>query len=402
MSAAPRLLAGIRVVDFTWIVAGPLCTKWLAAWGAEVIRVESPRSRRDVGRSGGFSGLFFNNNTDKLSVSLDMQHPQSAEIVKRLVAVSDVVINNFTPDVLPRWGLGYEELVKVNPEVIAVSMPAMGSTGPRRHYKGTGNYFTSLAGFDSMVGYPGAEEVDVLNWATSDSGPNPFQAATAIMAALHYRSRTGFGQAIEVRQHEAVVNFMGSVFMDQTINGPSEVRTGSRSPAGAPHGVYRCAGDDRWCAISVLNDAQWQGFCGAAGLDSLVDDPRFATLLARKASEDELDRLVTGWTSCLPPETVMHRLQQVGVPAGVVQNVRDLLEGDPHLAARGFYTWLDRPDGGGRFPVEGVAPRFSAVPTGVQRPAPVLGQDNDYVLQHLLGLSEEAVNQFIIEGVLRS
>ena len=405
----PGPLSSLRVVDFTWIIAGPLCTKVLASFGAEVIKIEpggarSDAARRDTtmmrpGSSGlNLSGTFANLNTDKLSVTLDMKRPEAQEIVKRLVAVSDVVIDNFTPDVLPGWGLTYEELRAINPQVIAVSMPGMGATGPHRSYRGLGTFFQARTGLDELAGYPHRETMDI-GFAYPDTSCNPFHTALAVLAALHHRHRTGQGQRVEVRQFESTVCFLETALLDWTVNGRQQTRTGARSPHGAPHGTYACAGEDQWCTISVITEDDWSAFCDAMGNPAWTVDPRFATLAARKAHEEELDTLVTGWTSLQSPHEAMQALQRHGVAAGAVQSVGDLVDRDPQLAFRAFYPRLEHPEIG-PIPHEGIPFQLSETPAELRRPAPLLGEHADYVLQELLGIPEEQVNQLIIDGVV--
>lgn len=244
-------LSGVRVLDFTWVVAGPTTTKWLAAYGAEVIKVESNRGNTDVVRTDGgatakgkagpnVSGSFFNMNTDKLAIAINMNHDKGKAIARRLVEVSDVVIENFTPRVMPGWGFAYEDLQKMNPGIIAVSMPGLGSSGPHAHYRGLGSYFMVRTGLDDLVGYPQRPTVD-MGFAFPDASVNPVHTAVSIMAALHHRGRTGEGQRIELRQLESTVNYLNTALLDFTVNGRVAQRTGSRHPNAAPHGVYRCA-----------------------------------------------------------------------------------------------------------------------------------------------------------------
>ena len=390
-------LEGYRILDFTWIIAGPLCTKWLAACGAEVIKVESERSRRDQGRAG--SGIFANLNTDKRSICLNMQKPKAQEIAHRLVGICDVMINNFAPEIMPRWGLSYEEVRAINPSIITASMPAMGSTGPRSHYKGQGNYFTALMGFDELVGYPQRDVVDVLNWAFADTGPNPFHTATAIAAALLHRNRTGQGQNIELRQYESTINFMGAVVLDAAVNQHQQTRTGSRAAHAAPHGAYACAGDNQWCTITVFTDEAWRSFCAVAGHPEWAADERFRTVLARKAHEDTLDALVTRWTSQHGRHEVLETLQAAGVTAGAVQHAGDLIDKDPQMVARQYYRVMDVPEAG-PMAHETLSFRLSETPVGVRERAPMLGEHSEYVLQELLGMSEEDVNACIVEGAV--
>ena len=409
MTTAPLPLAGVRVLDFTWIIAGPLCTKVLAAHGAEVIKIEPGGARSDAARRDttlarpGAEGVnasvsFANLNANKLSVTLDMKRPESQEIARSLVAVSDVVIDNFTPDVLPAWGLDYDQLRAVNPQIIAVSMPGMGSTGPHRGFRGLGTFFQARSGLDELAGYPHREAMDI-GFAYPDTSCNPFHTAVAVLAALHHRNRTGEGQRIEVSQFESTVAFIETALLDWTANGRRQPRPGARSPHGAPHGTYRCAGDDQWCTITVSTQEEWSAFRLAIGSPDWTSDARFATLDARKTHEDQLDALVTEWTSQRSPLDAMQALQRHGVAAGAVQSIEDLVDRDPQLAFRDFYPRLVHAEIG-ELPHEGIPFQLSETPGRLTRPAPLLGEHTDYVLQDLLGIPEQQVNQYILDGVI--
>jgi len=228
---------------------------------------------------------------------------------------------------------------------------------------------------------------------------NPGHAVIATLAALRYRNRTGKGQLIEVAQVESSVCVVGTAILDYAVNGRVQNRQGNRLPYAAPHGAYRCQGDDRWCVIAVFSDDQWRAFCQAIGDPQWCHEERFATLQGRKQNEDELDRLVEGWTSTRTAEEVMQTLQTAGVAAGVVQNARDVLENDPHLKARGYYVYLDHPDAGPTA-YDGPGFRLSKTPGGLQSPAPCLGQHTDYVCREVLQMDDEEVAQLVIEGVL--
>jgi len=402
-------LEGVRVLDFTWVIAGPTITKWLAAHGAQVIKVESARDKTDAvrqdggatakGKAGGnVSGLFANSNTDKLGIALNMDQPAARAIARRLAAVSDVVLDNFTPGIMPRWGLDYESLRAINPQVICASMPGLGATGPHAHYRGHGSYFMARTGLDEMVGYPHRETVDV-GFAFPDASCNPAHMMVAVLAALHHRNRTGQGQRIELRQFESTINYLATAMLDYSVNGWVQTRNGSRSADAAPQGVYRCAGDDRWCAITVASDEQWAGLTAAIGRPDLAADLRFAGFSGRKACEPEIDRIISGWTVSRDPYQVMGVLQRHGVAAGVVQHAGDLMDRDPQMAHRGFYVELEHPEIG---PMrhESFSFRLSATPGHLRQPAPLLGQHTDHVLQEILGMAEPEVNQAIVAGAV--
>ena len=408
MSKLP--LEGIRIADFTWWLAGPASTRVLANHGAQVIKIESntrpqPRQSRSlptrlVGKlplsvSPSFNAL----NTSKMGFLVDLKHPKGVELVKRLIAVSDVVTDNMSGGAMERLGLGYQDLVKIKPDIIVMNIPMMGPGGPYSHFGAQGDQIAAAAGMWHLTGYPeshGTRPGTVFtDWSTV-----PYHASTALLAALHYRNRTGKGQHVIVSQYEAAVNATGTAILDYTTNGRIQTRTGNRSPYGAPHGVYRCQGNDRWCAIVALTDEEWQGLCRGMGDPQWSRDSKFSTVLGRMEHVDELDRLIEEWTSDKPPEGVMALLQAEGVAAGIVQNSEDLLDNDPQLRERGHYVYLDHPEG--RRMVYGAdAFRFSATPGGVKRHAPLLGEHNHHVCCEILGMSEEEFTEYQSDGVFQ-
>ena len=396
-AGAGRLpLAGVRVADFTWVIAGPLGTKWLAAYGAEVIKIERFQKGGQVNRGNMSpdSVVSFNNiNVGKKSVALDMYHAEAREIARRLVAVSDLVVDNFSPDVLPRWGLSPADVHEINPRAVSVAMPALGATGPHRSYRGLGSYFQARAALDGLVGYPHRGIVDV-GFAYADTTCNVAHGVIAILAALYHRNVTGEGQHVELRQLESTVNFLGPALLEQSGNGVEPRRMGSRSDHAAPHGTYRCAGEDQWCTVTVFDDGEWAALCGVMGRAELAADPRFAAAPARKRNEAELDSLVEAWTTALPAQEVMERLQAAGVAAGAVQNIADLLEADPQAAHREFYVR----SGEGAI-VEQVPFRLSGTPAAPEGRVAPLGRHTVEVLRDLLGYSGGEIGELLDKGV---
>jgi benzylsuccinate CoA-transferase BbsF subunit len=296
---------------------------------------------------------------------------------------------------MPRWGLSYDDLRRVNPQIIMARMPGLGLEGPHAHYRGLGSYFQARTGLDSLTGFPNRPTVD-LGYAYPDGACNPDHIATAILAALHYRNRTGKGQFIELSQFESAVNFLETALFENLVNGTERTRTGNRHPTTAPYGIYRCKGEDEWCAITVFTDAEWQALCHAAGYPEWQADPRFATVVARKKHEDELDSAITEWTSTKSPQEVMEILQAAGVIAGAFQDHSDLLGSDPQMAHRGFYVELEHSEMG-RLHHEAMPYRLSATPWRLDRPAPISGQETDFVLQEVIGVPEDEINQYIVE-----
>jgi len=400
-------LKGIRVADFTWVAAGPRATRVLGNFGAEVIKVESA-NRLDMqrgrppfaaGKTGvNVSGMFNNVNCDKLGVTLDLKTLRGKELAKKLVSVSDMVVDNFTPGVMERWGLGYADLVQVKPDIIVASMPVMGRTGPRCDYGGFGMGIEGVSGLRYLSGRRGQMPIGT-GIAYPDAGPNPRHVVFALLAALYYRKLTGKGQYIELAQYESTVCFTGPAVLEYTANGRVQGPADGRLDNAAPHGAYRCAGDDRWCVIAVMNDDQWAAFGRVVGDLAWTRDGRFATSLRRKENEDELDRLVEEWTRTKDPRLIMREMQAAGVPAGVVQSGKDLLEEDEQLRYNGHYVCVSHPEAG-KHRADGVRIKLSKTPGRVARPAPLLGEHNEYVFKGILGLSDAEYDDLLVRGVL--
>lgn len=406
-SASALPLSGIRVADFSWFAAGPVAGLNLATYGAEVIRVESEahidglRTTQPVppGKEGpNVSGYYNNFNAGKLSFTLNLGLPGARQVALDLIARCDVMVENYTPRVVEKWGLTYDEVVKVRPDIIYAQLPMQGSHGPHRDFLGFGGIIAPFAGYSYLTGWPDREPVGLgVNYP--DYVINPGHGAVAILAALRYRARTGRGQRIELAQTESTAATLGPLLMEYTINGRVPERNGNRSIAACPHGAFAAAGDDCWLAISVYTDAQWQGLLDAAGRPAWAADGRFDTFVDRRRHEDELERQIESWTRTLPAEEAMRLLQAKGVPAGVVQTARDVLDHDEHLRARGYYQYLDHPETG-RSAYDGPPARLSATPGRMITPAPLLGQHNDQVLRGILGYDDERIADLIVSGVV--
>jgi len=400
-------LEGIRVADFSWWAAGPVATRTMAHFGAQVIKVESevhidglrvaqPRTSDVPGIN---VGAWHNNlNSGKLAITLNMDHPEARSIAERLIRVSDIVIDNFTPRVMERWGLTYKELVKIKPDLIVVNMPMQGLSGPHRDYLGFGLTIMALSGHDGLSGFHHRPPLGTgVNF--SDYSCNPYHALVAILGALRYRNRTGKGQHIELSQVESTISVLDSAILEYTVNGRIPPRVGNRLANAAPHGCYRCRGDDRWCVIAVFSDEEWQAFCNVIGNPPWTKEERSDTLVDRKQNEDDLDRLIEEWTITRTREEMVMLMQQAGVAAGVVNDAEDLLIRDPQLKARDHYVYLDHPEAG-RTAYDGITIKLSATPGEVRWPARTLGQDNEFVFKEIIGLSEEEINQYIVDGVI--
>jgi len=384
-------LDGIRIADFSWVGAGPFLTKPLADHGAEVIKVES-RVRTDVIRSmppfrDGVpgvdrSGYFADRNSSKRSICLDLRDPEARDLALRLIAVSDVVVDNFTPGTMDRLGLGYAAARAVRPDVIYLEMPMMGGSGPYRDFRGYGLSIAAASGLFALSGYPDGEPVGTgTNYP--DHVPNPLHGAIAVLAALLRRRRTGEGCYIELAQLESTANVIGPALIAAAAGQPVE-RAGNDDPVAAPHGVYPCAGDDRWCAIAVTTDAEWRALARVLGLPEADE---LATAAGRRAARRELDRLVGTATRDWKAADLADALAAAGVPASAVQDAADLLERDPQLAARRHFVRLDHPVMGESV-YSGIPYRLSRTPGRLRSPAPLLGADTHDVCTRLLGLDE--------------
>ncbi|MDO8636331.1 MAG: CoA transferase [Dehalococcoidia bacterium] len=388
-----QALEGVKIVDFTWVLTGPLTVKYLANFGADAIKIES-RARLDfsrvtipykdgvqgVNRSGPFQVF----NGGKRSLALNMSHPRGRELAKKMVAWADVVVDNFTPGTMDKWGMGYLDLTKIKSDIIMLSASLQGNSGPHYQHPGYGWNLSGLAGFNYLTGWPDRSPVSphiaYTDWVA------PVYGVIAIMAAMEYRRRTGKGQQIDLSQFETGVSFLSAPMLDYAVNENVQSRRGNRSNGAAPHNAYPCRGNEQWCTIAVLTEEEWQGLCRVMGNPAWGTDPRFSNLQKRKENEDELDRLVASWTITLSAGEVMNRLQAVGVPSGKVQTNRDLIEGDSHLRERGFFSYLQHPEiGTTLIPRE---PMLMDVTPPRCRRAPSLGEDTEYICREILGVSE--------------
>jgi benzylsuccinate CoA-transferase BbsF subunit len=404
---ASRLpLEGVRVADFTWVGAGPFMSKPLADHGADVIKVES-RVRTDVIRqmapfAGGVagvdrSGYFANRNSSKRSICLDLRTPEGRELALRLIAVSDVVADNFTPQTMTRLGLGYEDARAVRPDIIYLDMPMQGTSGPHRDYRGFGLSIGAAGGLLDLSGYPDRPGVGTgTNYP--DHVPNPLHAAIAVLAALRQRRRTGRGRYIELAQLESVVNVIGPALVAAAA-GVAVGRAGNDDPVATPHGVYPCAGQDNWCAISVATDQQWTSLVEVLGRPDRLDDPVLATAASRRHRAPVVDTALRQSTSRWKAGELADALTAAGVPAAPVNRADDLLIRDPQLAARGHWVTLSHPEMGDSV-YDGIPYRLSRTPGRLRAPAPLLGADTRAVCVDLLGVSDTEFDRLADLGVV--
>jgi benzylsuccinate CoA-transferase BbsF subunit len=382
---------GIKVLDLGTGIANPLSFRYLADYGATVICAESieyPSFLRTnqpykdfqpgINRSGYYASLYPN----VYSITLNLRTEEDIQIAKKLATWADIVGDSHKPGVAEGWGLDYESIKNLNPDVIMVRSSYLGTTGPRSGFRGFGNQLNGLAGFVNLTGLLDREPICFMVAYTDYFVP--YFTVSALAGALDYRRRTGKGQLLDISQLEAGLQFLPDWFLNYSVNGVEQKPSGNRCEYAAPYGVYRCAGEDRWCAISVFTDDEWKAFSEAVGSPAWAGNPKFSTLRGRKENEDELDKLINEWTYQLDAYEVMRRLQARGVAAGVVQNAKDLCE-DPQLKEREF-LWVGKHQEMGETQSLAQPSRLSKTPARLYRAPPLMGEHNDFVRRDLLGM----------------
>lgn len=418
--------AGLRVADFAWVGVGPTVSKYLADHGAEVIRVESSTYPEALRRAGPFvndkpgldnSGYYANFNSSKLGMSVNLKHARGPELVKRLIAECDVVTESFTPGTMAKFGLDYESLRKIRPDLLMISMPLYGQTGPWSSYMGYGHVLQAAAGYNHLTGWPDGPPIGTGIAYTDFLVPHI--ATIALVAALDYRRRTGVGQYIDFGQMEAAVLGVGTAVLDWTANAHEQTRLGNRDPEAAPHGCYRCK-DGRYVVLGCFTEKHWEGLKGALGRPEWCDMDRMRRRWQRLDEQKEIDRHLGYWFEDFTrreddPEfyveqdvpdapairkfttrEIMMHLQSFGVPCGIVQSPEEM-HADPQLAHRNHYWTLKHPVMGDRT-YDAPAFKLSKTPTELTKAAPLLGEDNEYVYRDLLGLSEEEFIELLADG----
>lgn len=403
------LASGLRVLDMGWVWAGAVAGQILSDWGADVIKVESSK-RIDPARQGRpiigdkpdpeQNPMFHNVNRGKRSVTLDITTPQGADLIRRLAATADIVIENMTPHALKAAGLDYTELSKVNERLIMISHPLAGQEGPYRELRGYGPTAGSLVGLDFITGYEGDEEPTGFNHPVADANVGSF-AVIAILSALHRRRLTGRGEYIDLSMWGALAAHQGFGLLDVQFNGRSGYPRGSDHQLYAPHGVYRCKDTDsvdEWIAIVVANQDEWAALCDAMGQPEWCSRPEFGDRYGRRAHRHELDALITEWTRDWDKHELEHYLQERGVAATACRNQQDSYL-DASLREWGTYVDVEHP-------VLGMEPLYgnpvrshTFTPVELTR-APMLGEHTDEVLTEVLGLSPEEIEELRGQGVL--
>ena len=405
-----QALEGLRVIEFSAGMAGPWIGRFMAYCGAEVIRVESikrpevsrqyvPPWAPELGTQPELSPWFTDWNAGKRFVALDLTQPKAVELSKRIVTLCDVVVENYSSVVMHKLGLGYPELKRVRPDLIMLSSSGYGDSGPYSSYVTWGPNIEALAGLSQLSGFP-QRECTMTQYAYPDA-VSALQGLFAVMCALDHRGRTGRGQYINLSQFEATVSVVGHVMLEYLANDREPQKRGNASLRAAPHGCYRCRGEDRWCAIAVFTDSEWESLCNVIGRAEAAADPRFATLSARLEHESELEQLIEDWTTQRDAYEVMTALQQAGIAAGVVQNTEDLMQRDRQLNARGFFEEIEHLKKG-KVIATGIPLGLTGTPGRSGRSGAAVGQDNAYVFGELLGMSPQEIQQGIDLGAIET
>jgi len=404
----PGALADLRVLELTAGMAGPWIGRFMAWCGAEVIKVES-KTRPDVTRQyvppwapergiePQLSPWFTDWNAGKRFVALDLKHPEAVALAKRLVARCDVVVENYAPGVLEKLGLGWEELARVKHDLVLLSTSGFGDSGPYRSHVTWGPNIEAVSGLATTSGFAG-RPCTPTHYAYPDS-LSALHGLFAVMCALDHRSRTGEGQRIDLSQLEATIAVYGEALVEPLVRGRAVERLGNRSRHAAPHGCYSCAGEDRWCAISVFDDEAWRRLCRVAEHPEWIEEPRFATLDARLANVAELDRRIESWTREHDAFELMESLQAAGVAAGVVQTTEDQYRRDPQLAARDFFEEIEHRVKG-TVVATGIPLGLRGTPGRTPHAGSAVGEDNDYVFGEILSLTSDERRRLTESGAI--
>jgi len=420
----PRALQNIRVVDFSWVRAGPWATRWLGAFGADIIKIEWPENERGRLPSSttphhletnlNTSGNFADTNVNKRSLSLNVRSPKGLEIVKKLIAVSDIVIENFSSRVLQKWGLGYQEQCKIKPDIVYVSMSGYGHTGRNHNYTTFGPVAQSVAGLTHLSGLPGAPPAG-WGWSYMDDTGGMYGAMCAL-TGLYHRNMTGKGQHIDLSQMVASVPLNGPSLLDFTVNGRGAARPGFppgnrahwpgtellnnyRGPTAAPHNAYRTnpGGYNDWCVIVCHSDEEWRKLVQVMGSPSWAASDKFGTVMGRLEHQQELDDRIETWTQTLGKYEVTERCQAASVRAMPVQSAEDRVEHDPQLRHRDMYVPMQHP-ALGTYKVQNAPFKLSATPAFNHLPSPLIGQHTQEIIEGLLGYSHDDLRAGFEDG----
>jgi benzylsuccinate CoA-transferase BbsF subunit len=398
-------LKGIRIADFSWVWAGPLATLLLSFLGAEVLKIES-RKRVDQMRQGSIttgesfpiydaSPIFNNANLNKKSVTIDLSRPEGGELAKKIVAASDLVVENMRPGVMDKLGLGYKDLVKVKPDVIMLSSSGFGSTGPYREYAGYAPIFAAFGGLAYLTGYEDGEPNTMSGVMDLRIGT---ASAFALLAALIHRQKTGEGRYIDLSSSECVSALVGAELMQYTMNKTSPLRNGNQDSVMAPHNCYRCKGDDKWISIAVATDKEWKALCRVMGDPAWTTEEAFADVYRRWNNRAELDAHISEWVKNHTHYELMTLLQKAGVAAMPSFNAEEILS-DPHVKARCLINQVHHPVMGEKV-VLNPAWKLSETPARIKKASPLLGEHNEEVFGELLGMSATEIRKLEDEKIV--
>ncbi len=398
-----QILKGVRILAFTTGYAGPYAGRLLASYGAEVIKIESKKGGLDTFRHYGqhkdidAAPRFIECNLGVRSMAINLKHPTGARLIRELAGKSDAVLQNFRPRVLDKLGLGDDELRKANPKLVIVKLPGFGSEGPKSSYGTWGFNLTAFSGMTYLWNHP-EQDRPIGSQGVYPDHLGFVMGPTLIVAALLSSRRTGRGVTIDLAQIEGTAAVLGTTYLETSVNGDDPRPKGNHYAVAAPHGCYRCQGEDRWCVISARDDEEWSAFCRVIGRGDLVSDARFVNLQARLKNRAELDGIVQQWTEARPAEEVMVQCQSAGVPAGVVQTGADLLK-DVQLRHRNYFSpFADSLIGPFEIPRSGFL--FRGMNEEPLRLPNRLGADNDLILSELLGYDRATIEQWRQEEIL--
>jgi len=399
-----KVFEGVKVAEFAWAIVGPCSSRYLADHGATVVKIESHNRLDTLRATSPYSGnvphvdgsmCYGRYNANKYCVSIDLNHPNGQKLALKLIMWADIVTESFSPDVMRKWGLDYDSVRKLKPDIIYLSSSMQGRGGPHASYAGYGQNACPLCGFSEVSGWQ--DRIPAAPHGAYTDFICPRFNATALIAALDYRRRSGKGQWLEQSQFETALHFFSPPVMDYMVNGRIMHRQGNRLFSAAPHGVFPCQGDDSWVAITVFTDEDWQALCNATGNPEWTKKTEFSTLAQRKQNEDELERLVTSWTMNRTAYQVESILQSAGVAANIVEKSSDVYD-DAQLKCRDYFVRLPHPVMGKQAFEPQAGFILSKTPREVTRPAPCLGEHNQYVFTELLGMSDDEVADHIIDG----